>query len=482
MPDARNFLPRPYQGIGIDFILNTRRCAVWADIGMGKTATVLSAYDYLLLAGYETKPMLVISTKRIVASVWKEEPPKWLQLRHIAVSAIIGTPEERVAALRRSASVYTCSFDNLPWLIETVGDKWPFGIITADESTRLKGLRMSVRVSSTGKRFLNGQGTLRAGKMAKIAFQNRKERWINLTGTPSANGLLNLWGPTWFQDFGERLGNTYTAFTDRWFDEGYDGHTLLPKEKAQEQIQERLREICLSLLAKDYFDVKEPISVPIYIELPPRARQLYREMEKEFFVQLGSRSAEAVNAAAKSGKLLQLAAGAIYLDREVESDADPRAKDWREVHDMKLQALDDIIEESDGATFLVAYQFRSDRARLQKKFPKMRFLDKKKDEDDFKAGKIQVLGCHPASAGHGIDGFQNVCHRIVFFGHGWDSELRAQIIGRVGPVRQLQSGFDRPVYVIDIIARGTVDEDVIIRHATRRSVQDILLEAMRRRP
>lgn len=480
MLEARDFIPRAYQKPAIDFILDTPRCALWADIGMGKTATVLSAYDYLFTAGYETKPMLVLSTWRVAKSVWKEEPPKWLQLKHITISTIVGTPEERRAALRRSASVYTCNFENLPWLIEELNDKWPFGMIVADESTRLKGLRMSVQTSKTGKKFLRGQGTLRAKLLSKIAFYSKEERWVNLTGTPSSNGLLNLWGQSWYQDFGKRLGNTYTAFCGRWFDAGYDGYSLTPKANAEKEIQDLLKDICYSILAEDYLDLEKPIPVPIYVDLPPAARKLYKEMEKELFIKLGSRSAEAVNSAVKSGKCLQLANGAVYLDRQAEDN--PKApKDWREVHDVKIDALKSIVEESDGATLIIAYQFQSDLERLKKAFPKGRVLKTKKDEDDFKAGKINPLFAHPASAGHGIDGFQNVCHRIVFFGHWWDNELRQQIIGRIGPVRQFQAGFKRPVYIYDIIARDTVDEDVMFRHGSNMSVEDCLKRAMRRR-
>ncbi len=219
----------------------------------------------------------------------------------------------------------------------------------------------------------------------------------------------------------------------------------------------------------------------IYVDLPLKARRLYNEMEKDMFVQISDRSAEAFGAAAKTQKCLQLASGAVYVDPLAEVEASPRAKEWRAVHDAKLEALEDVIEEANGAPVIVVYEFRSDLARLQKAFPKGRVLSSQKDEADFKAGRVPILFTHPASAGHGIDGFQNVCNQMAFFGFNWSLEQRQQIIERIGPVRQMQAGLDRPVFIHNIVARDTVDELVLERHATKREVQDILLDAMKRR-
>lgn len=475
------FIPRAYQTPAIDFIIDTPRCGLFADCGLGKTAAALLAHDYLALSGMETKPALVLGTLRIAQSVWKEEPPKWTEMKHIEVSTIVGDPNQRRAALRnKNAQIFTCNYEQVVWLLEELKDKWPFGMVIADESTRLKGLRVSTR-EKNGKTWIQGQGTLRARKLAKMAWINREGRWLNLSGTPSPNGLKDLYGQIWFQDFGKALGRSYTAFIDRWFKTGYDGYSIEPLPHAEREIHDAIKHMCMSIEAKDYFDLEKPIEIPVRVDLPPKARALYRDMEKDFFAKIGSRSAEALNAAGKNTKLMQLADGAVYIDPDIENDENPKAKQWREVHDAKLQALDGIIEESSGATFLIAYQFRSDRERLQEYFPKMRFLDSKKDEDDFKKGKIRLLGAHPASAGHGIDGFQKVCHRIVFMGHSWDAELRDQIIGRIGPVRQFQMGYKRPVYIYDIIAIDTIDEEICERHVEKITVQDALKRAMSRR-
>ena len=196
---------------------------------------------------------------------------------------------------------------------------------------------------------------------------------------------------------------------------------------------------------------------------------------------IGDHQVEAVNAAAKTIKCLQLANVAVYLDPSVDGDGHPKAREFVEVHDRKIEALQSVVEEAAGMPVLVVYQFKSDLARLLKAFPKGRHLNSEQDEDDFKAGLIPVLFAHPASAGHGIDEFQNVTNIIAFFGHWWDMELRDQIIGRIGAMRQYQSGHDRPVFIYDIVAEDTVDELVLARHDSKRSVQDLLMEAMKRR-
>lgn len=477
MADRKEFTPRLYQEKAIDFILNTPRAALFADCGLGKSVSALTAYDMLLTSGHETKPALILGPLRVARKVWSDEAAKWGHLKNIEVSNVVGDEEQRRAALKKDASLYSINYDNLPWLIDILGDKWPFGAVIADESTRLSGLRVSVRMKN-GKRWIQGQGTVRARKLAKMAFQNRSSRWLNLTGTPAPNSLTKLFGQIWFQDFGERLGQSYTAFKDRWFTIGYDGFKLEPKPNADREIHAKIKDICLSIRAKDYFDLEEPIPILVPVELPKKARALYQEMKRKLYLKFDKREVEALNAGSKAVKLLQLASGAIYLDPDVDSDDDPRAKDWVEVHNEKLQALEGIIEEASGMPLIVAYQFKSDLARLQKAFPKGRDLCSEKDEDDFKAGKIGLLFIHPASGGHGIDGFQNVTNRIAFFSQWPDMELRDQLIGRIGPVRQLQAGFDRPVYVYDIVAVDTRDEDVLESHGAKREIQDFLLEAM----
>jgi len=330
--------------------------------------------------------------------------------------------------------------------------------VVADEATKLKGFRLR-------------QGGKRAQALASVAHTKVK-RFINLTGTPSPNGLEDLWGQTWFLDGGERLGRTFTAFRERWFQKSFDGYGSIALPSAQGEMQDRLRDICLTIDAKDYFDLDEPIVNNIYIDLPIRARELYQDMEKQMFMELEGHEVEAFNAAARTGKCLQIANGAAYIDDK---------QNWKEVHDAKLQALEEIIEEAAGAPVLVAYHFKSDLARILHTFPQARSLDANPSTiKEWNEGRIPVLLAHPASAGHGLN-LQDGGNILVFFGHNWNLEERLQVIERIGPVRQKQAGHDRPVFIHNIIARDTVDEMVIERVETKREVQDILLAAMKRK-
>lgn len=475
---ARTYIPHPYQRLMAEHMLAQPRCAVWAGMGLGKTSTTFTAIDILRLCG-ETDPVLVLAPLRVARSTWPAEQRKWAHLHDLPVMPIVGSLQERLLALKHDAAVYTCNYDNLPWLVEHFGERWPFRTVVADEATRLKSLRLSVQTSKKGKQFLNGQGGTRARALGKIAHTKIK-RFIELTGTPSPNGLADLWGQMWFLDAGERLGRTHSSFMQRWFSKGFDGYTVQPTQFAREQIQDRLRDICLTIDAKDWFDLDEPIVRNIYVDLPPKARLHYREMEKAMFTRVAERDVEAFGAADRTQKCLQLANGAVYIDPVADTDQHPRSKEWRAVHDEKLDALESIVSEANGMPVLVSYQFRSDLARLRAAFPKARVLDSDPStEADWNAGKIPMLLAHPKSAGHGLN-LQDGGNIIAFFGHDWNLEEYQQIIERIGPVRQKQSGHDRPVFIYHIIARDTVDELVMQRRETKREVQDILLDAMKR--
>lgn len=456
------FTPREYQNAIIGHVLDLQRGAVWAGMGMGKTVGTLTGLDILEIT--EPGPALVLAPLRVAASTWPDEAKKWAHLRNVEVSAVVGTPEERRAALKRPATIYATNYENVPWLVEHYGDKWPFRKVVADESTKLKSFRLQ-------------QGGKRAHALGRVAHC-KVDRFIELTGTPSPNGLQDLWGQAWFLDKGVRLGRSFEAFKSRWFQSiqvGADRHAtrLDPLPFAQEQIEDRMRDLCLSLDARDYFDISEPIVNVIRVELPAKARRLYRDMEREMFLALEcGTEVEAFNAASKTMKCLQLANGAIYTDE---------AGTWSEVHDAKLQALEDVIEEAAGMPVLVAYHFKSDLARLQRTFPKGRQLDKDPQTiRDWNAGKIPVLFAHPASAGHGLN-LQDGGNILAFFGHNWNLEEFQQIIERIGPTRQAQAGHDRPVFIHHIVAADTVDELVMARRESKREVQDLLLEAMKRK-
>lgn len=451
------FEPRHFQrDLAIPHMLDVPRCALHAGCGMGKTVTTLAALDILMLAGEVRKP-LVLAPLRVARTTWATEAGKWEQFKDLRVSTITGSATERQQALMRKADIYTANYENLPWLIDRLGDNWDFDCVVADEATKLKGFRLR-------------QGGERTRALGRVAH-SKVRRFIELTGTPSPNGVKDLWGQMWFLDGGQRLGRTYSAFEQRWFTRGRDGFSLQPMPHAFEEISTRISDLCLSLSAADYFDMPGTIVNNILVDLPEKAMSLYRDMEKEMFIEIASKGVEAFSAAGKTNKCLQIANGAVYLDDK---------QTWAHVHDAKIEALESIIEEACGKPLIVAHNFRSDLARLKAKFPKARELKTTADEDDFRAGKIPLLFCHPDSAGHGIDGFQHVTNEIVFFGHNWNLETRHQIIERIGETRQAQAGNRAPVVIHNIIARKTIDEIVLQRIETKREVQDLLIERMKR--
>lgn len=467
---AKPFTPRPYQKLIMDHQLDAPRCGIWAGMGMGKTSSTLTMINDLQLL--EGNPVLVLAPLRVATSTWPDEGRKWQHLTGTSIMPITGSLEERRRALRFDAAVYTTNYEQLPWLVEHLGDRWPFRTVIADEATRLKSFRGSEGESKKGKQFLrhNGTGSVRARALAQIAHTKVK-RFVELTGTPAPNGLQDLWGQAWFLDAGQRLGRTNTSFRQRWFRPADNGFGTVPLPHAQEEIQTKLRDLCLTIEAKDWFDLREPIVTNVMVDLPVKARQLYRQFEKEMFMQLGEHQVEAFNAAARTVKCLQLANGAAYVGED--------NSQWHEVHDVKIQALESIIEEANGMPVLVAYQFKSDLARLLKAFKKGRALDQDPQTiRDWNAGKIPVLFAHPASAGHGLN-LQDGGNILAFFGMDWNLENRLQIIERIGPTRQLQAGHNRPMFIYNIIARDTVDELVLQRVETKRAVQDLLLDAMK---
>ncbi|MGV6989621.1 SNF2-related protein [Testudinibacter sp. P80/BLE/0925] len=454
-----DFSPREYQKLIIDYIVQNPRCNIFAGMGTGKTVSTLTALDALLLAGVIEPPVLVLAPLRVAQSTWPDEVRKWAHLSHLTVQPIVGSVGQRQKALATPADIYTTNYENVPWLVETLGNHWQFTMIIADESTKLK----SYRTRKGGKR---------ARALASVAH-NKVKRWVNLTGTPSPNGLIDLWGQQWFIDRGERLGHTFTAFTERWFRSiplGLSGFSRKePYGYAQAEIQKALADCCLSIQAADYFDIEEPIQTVIEIELPPKVAKQYQQFEKEMFTQIQNEEVEALNAAAKTLKCLQLASGAVYTE----------SGDWIETHNAKLQALESIIEEAAGMPVLVAYHFKSDLARLQRHFPQGKLLDTDpKTIKDWNTGKIPILFAHPASAGHGLN-LQDGGNILVFFSHWWDLEQYQQIVERIGPTRQAQAGHHRPVFIYHICAKHTVDALVIERRNSKRTVQDILLNAMK---
>lgn len=450
---------KKYQPGAIDFLTRHQRCCLFAGMGMGKSLMSLSAVDNLKFLGLLSGPTLVLGPLRVARDTWSDEQQKWLHLAGMRVSPIIGDAKQRRAALRVKADVYALNYENLPWLIRELGDAWPFEMVIADESTRLKSFRLK-------------QGGKRAQALSEVAFR-KVNRWVNLTGTPVPNGLLDLWGQMWFIDQGARLGKSFSAFTDRWFYRAAHGGEfapLRPFPHAEKEIHSLIKDVCLTIDPKDHFNLDEPVVTTLNVKLPKSLMAMYKKLEATMFAELISGTElEVFNAAALTNKCLQFANGAVYTE----------GGKWEAVHDLKLEALESVMSET-NMPVLCAYNFVSDKERIMKAFPKAALLSTSDGMQRFKSGNAALGLAHPKSMGHGIDGLQNVTNVLVRYGHDWNMEERMQMLERIGPVRQAQAGHKRPVLVYDIVATGTVDETVIERHVTKRAVQDLLLEAMKR--
>jgi len=462
----KEYTPHPYQELITQHQLSMPRSATFSGMGTGKTVSTLTSLDINYLSGATSKPTLILAPLRVCNSVWPQEARKWNHLRNIDVVPVTGVERERLNALKRDVSVYACNYNNIPWLVDQYGSHWPFETIVADESTRLKSFRLR-------------QGGVRAQALSKIAHAKVK-RFMNLTGTPAPNGLQDLWGQMWMLDKGVRLGRSYTAFMDQWFCRTPDGYRReIRSDGHAQEIYNRIADLCLTIDPKDYFDLNDPIVKNVCVDLPNSARRIYNVLKKELVAQIENHTITAAKAAVKTQKLLQLANGAVYVEPDVEDDSNPKSKKWKQVHDAKLQALESIIYEANGTPVLVAYHFRSDLERIQKAFKHAVFLDGEPETlNRWNRGKIPILLAHPQSAGHGLN-LQDGGNILVFFGHNWALEDRLQIIERIGPMRQKQSGHDRPTWIYNIIAEGTVDQVVISRVDTKKSVQDALLESMK---
>lgn len=456
---------RDYQRTAVRHILTHPRCALWAGMGLGKTLTTLTALAILKAYGEigPDRPALVLAPLRVASTTWPDECRKW---RHLGLTcaAAVGDAKARAKAVFASgADIVTANYETLPWLVKTCGTDWPFACIVADEASRLKNFR------------LRGGGE-RARALASVAF--RSPRFIELTGTPAPNGLLDLWGQSFFLDRGKRLGASFSRFTSRFFRQVRCGSSAFavryePHDGAADEIQRALSDLALSIRAEDYFPTDAPIVQDIRVDLPPAARKLYAQLESAFFADLdalgiGEGEIDVANAAARSGKCLQVAAGAVYRDDG----------SWQDVHDAKIDALRSCVEEAAGEPVLVAYHWKADAARLKKAFPEAVELDRNPATiRRWNAGEIPVLLAHPAAAGHGLN-LQDGGRRMVLFSPWWDLEQHQQILERIGPTRQMQSGHPRAVFVHRLVAADTLDSAVLDRLDGKASVQDALLQAV----
>lgn len=456
------FVPRKYQQMIIEHILTHPRCMVWAGMGTGKTVSTLTAIG-LLQEFYTNKPALIVAPLRVARSTWPDECLKWDHLSGLTVSVITGTPAQRQRALDKKADIYCTNYESLPWLVSKFIDKpWPFGIIVADESTRLKGFRAGAKKPR--------EGLSRSRWLGLVAHHS--EHFIELTGTPTANGLIDLWGQAWFIDKGAVLGRTMSAYQQAYFTPvrtGGEAYMVkwVPRFGSDQKIKESLSIYTVTINAEDWFDIKDPIINDIVVDMPAKAAEMYDKMENEFFVELlDGKSVESVNAMSSMSKCLQIASGAIYTED----------KEWQEIHTAKIEALESIVEEANGAPVLVAYQFVHEAERILAKFKKAKMLDSNPETiRAWNRGELPMLVAHPASCGHGLN-LQDGGNILVFFSSGFNYEQYAQMCERIGPTRQAQAGHPRPVFIHRLVARGTLDNAVIKALGKKQNVLDFILD------
>jgi len=450
-PAGKWWVPRNYQSLALEFLSERPRANLYAEMGLGKTATMLHH-----IRSFGWRDVLIVAPKRVCEEVWPQEAQKWELFRGLEVASITGDEAERMAHALSLPRIACMNYESVDWLVDYLGENWPFTTVIADESTRLQGLRMR-------------KGSKRAAALASVAFQ-KVERWYNLSGLPAPNGLGSLWGPQWYIDAGEALGRSFGAFEQRWFYRDVTARSPYADKKpfphAQKEIEQRIRPKTLALRTEDWFDVAAPIENVIEVELPESAREKYRTMERQFYAEVEGGTVIASNAAVKSGKLLQLASGAVYHSKD----------QWSWVHDAKIEALRSIVTET-GANLLVVYQYVSEAERIEKAFPQAVDIRQRKAIERWNDGEIPMLLAHPKSAGHGLN-LQFGGHHIVFFSPTWDLELYAQVLERIGPVRQLQAGFNRAVFVHHILSRQTIDRVVKLRRESKAGIMELLLQAM----
>lgn len=445
------FKPYPYQDHTINKILELPKVGLLLDMGLGKTVCTLTAIDELMFDSFEVSRVLVIAPKRVAEDTWMREIDKWDHLKHLRISKVLGTQKQRLDALKATADIYVINRENVVWLVDLYKNSWPFDTVVIDELSSFK--------SNKSQRFKELK------KVTPLI-----NRMIGLTGTPTPNGYLDLWSQMYLLDRGERLGKTITGYRDRYFTPGRrNGYTVFDwdlKDMAEQAIQNKIKDICISMDAKDYLDLPERINNNVYVTMEPKARYLYEELEKELILQVDGEEITALTAATLTNKLLQMANGSVYNSE----------RDVIHIHDGKLEALEEILEFNQEPV-LVFFNFRHDYNRLMERFKdlKPRTLETSKDISDWNEGKIRLLLAHPASVGHGLN-IQAGGHIIVWFGLTWSLELYQQANARLD-----RQGQTMNVIVHHLITEGTVDEDVMKALDRKETGQAALLEAVKAR-
>lgn len=441
------YKPHDYQQFCIEAIKQTPQIALFLEMGLGKTSVTLTAISDMI--GFDISKVLVIAPLRVAQTVWDAEAEKWDHTQFLRFSKILGTAKQRRDALLADADVYVINRENIPWLVTECGKRWPFDMVVIDELSSFK--------SRSAERF-------KALKKVRPCI----ERIVGLTGTPAPNGLLDLWPQMYLIDQGNALGKTLSVYRDTYFKPGKRNGNVIFEWKllpgAEDAIYKRLAGQVVSMKTRDYLKMPERIDNVISVELPPDAKNAYRQMEREMVLPLKDTEITAFNAASVCNKLLQLSGGSVYDENGV----------YHEIHREKLDALHDVIEAANGNPVLCYYGFRHEAARIMQEFPQARMIGKgENDVRDWNAGKIPLLLCHPDSAGHGLN-LQTGGHILVWYGLTWSLEKYQQANARLH-----RQGQKNAVVIHHIVAKGTVDERVMRILAQKDLRQDALMEAVK---
>lgn len=441
------YKPYDYQTFATNFVLEHPACGLILDMGLGKSVITLTALWSLLLDSFDVGKVLVVAPKRVAENTWPTELKKWEHLDGLTWSLVLGSEKDRRAALQRRAKIYIINRENVAWLVDNY--RWDFDTLVIDELSSFK--------SSKAQRF-------RALKRVRP----RISRVIGLTGTPQPNGLLDLWPQMYLLDMGQRLGRFVGGYRERFFLPDKRNREVIysykPKEGAEEKIYELISDICISMKAADYLDMPELVASRVEVQMNAKEQKLYEGFERDMVLHLKDGDLDAVNAAALSGKLVQMANGAVYGEN----------RKVHHIHDRKLDALEDIIEAANGKPLLVAYWYKHDLERIRQRF-EVRTIDTPKDIADWNEGKIPVALIHPASAGHGLN-LQDGGSTIVWFGLTWSLELYQQLNARLW-----RQGQKHTVVIQHIVAAGTHDEDIMNALEKKDMSQTALIAAVKAR-
>lgn len=441
------FIPHEYQKYAIRHIETHKEAALFLDMGLGKSVIALTAIWNLAFDFFEVSRVLVVAPLRVARDTWPAEIEKWEHLKYMTYSVVVGTEEERKQALLKKALVYIINRENVDWLVNKSGVPFRFDMVVIDELSSFK--------SHTSKRF-----------KSLLKVRPHIKRIVGLTGTPSGNGLMDLWAEFRLLDMGKRLGRYISHYREAFFEPDKKNQMMVfsykPRPGAAKEIYQLIGDMTISMKSLDFLPMPKLIMNEVHVKLSPAERKVYDELRKKMALSIEGKEIDAANAAALSGKLLQMANGAVYDDKH----------NPIRIHDRKLEALEDLVEAANGKPVLIAYWFKHDLVRMKERLS-IREIRSSSDITDWNAGRIPVAAIHPASAGHGLN-LQAGGSVLIWFGLTWSLELYQQTNARLW-----RQGQEHTVIIEHIVTEGTIDEQVMRALRSKNKTQEALIEAVK---